>query len=46
MGEMLKLNKTLTLLDLSDNEIGMWSEGAKERRSTPPLKALLLSQTV
>ena len=26
---MLKTNTTLTLLDLSDNEIGMWSEGDK-----------------
>ena len=26
---MLKTNKTLTKLDLSDNEIGMWSVGSK-----------------
>ena len=31
IGEMLKVNKTLTLLDLSDNEIGMWSEGSRAR---------------
>ena len=29
-GEVLKTNNTLTLLDLSDNEIGAWSEGRRE----------------
>ena len=29
-GEVLKTNKTLAVLDLSDNEIGMWSEGSHD----------------
>ena len=35
---MLKVNKTLIMVDLSDNEIGMWSQGSHDTPRSNPYK--------
>jgi hypothetical protein len=38
ISEMLKVNKTLIMVDLSGNEIGMWSQGSHSTPNSNPYK--------